>query len=283
MTRHQETDSDSQRDSDTRFSSGSGYPTIEEESAPPPSESDVLAILSSASGAQNSVTSQNLKKVQKQAKQLEKQKRKVRRDSNKSLSEKTTASKGEVHPSSSKSISSPKSLQISHGKPQSVTVNLLLEGLQSTHQPFYSSTQTQQKPPKKKRRLRIPSESASSESEIDPVTVDNEPSPVLALSAQKTTPLSTFYGAAIPPSNSSNFTLGSSEPASLMVHIDNHLLSPPGESTSSAKLLSFSHTVRLGCEEETISAPKKKKKKKHKKKIKLDDEYEEKSGNSWES
>ena len=46
--------------------------------------------------------------------------------------------------------------------------------------------------------------------------------------------------------------------------------------TSSAKLLSFSHTVRLGCEEETISAPKKKKKKKHKKKIKLDDEYEEK-------
>ena len=139
-----------------------------------------------------------------------------------------------------------------------------------------SSTQTQQKPPKKKRRLRIPSESASSESEIDPVTVDNEPSPVLALSAQKTTPLSTFYGAAIPPSNSSNFTLGSSEPASLMVHIDNHLLSPPGESTSSAKLLSFSHTVRLGCEEETISAPKKKKKKKHKKKIKLDDEYEEK-------
>ena len=107
--------------------------TIEEESAPPPSESDVLAILSSASGAQNSVTSQNLKKVQKQAKQLEKQKRKVRRDSNKSLSEKTTASKGEVHPSSSKSISSPKSLQISHGKPQSVTVNLLSLGLSHSH------------------------------------------------------------------------------------------------------------------------------------------------------
>ena len=267
----QETDSDSQRDSDTKFSSGSGYPAIEEESAPPPSESDVMAILSSASGAQNSVTSENLKKVQKQAKQLEK-KQKARRDSNKSLSERTSTSKGDIPIS----IPSPKSLQITHGKPQSVTANLLLEGLQATHQPFYSSTQTVRKPPKRKRKaggmVRISSDSASSESEIDPVTVDNEPSPALALTAQK--PLSTFYGAAITPaSNNNNFTFGSSEPASLMVHIDNHLLSSPGESTPSTKVHSLSQTEG---EERSVSVPKKKKKKKHKiKKIKLNDEYQE--------
>ena len=245
-----------------------------------------MAILSSVSSIQNPVTSQNLKQVQKQAKQqhdkhLNKQRQKARKGS-KSQSDAPTSFKREAGTSFNPGGRSQKSLHISHGKPQSVTVDLLLEGLQAsttpTHKPFYNSAQSQSKAPvKQKRKI----DSDSSESEIDPVTVDNESSPALTLSGHKT--MSTFYGAAIAPVPASS-KLGLSDnkpPTSLMVHINNRLVTPPGDSISPTGLASLSQSEMLRLvdrdKEGSLSAsrPKKKKKKKHKKRLKVDRDYEE--------
>lgn len=87
-----------------------------------PSESDVFAILSTAGSVANEVTSENLKKVQKEAQLLSVRKEKERK---KSASSKPH-SEGSIHSSRSSVHSS--SLLITHGKTESVSNPLVVSG-----------------------------------------------------------------------------------------------------------------------------------------------------------
>ena len=309
---NQETDSESQRaasDSDTNTKEkqgpelSGGYPLqpLEEELTAPPSESDVLAILSSVSMVQNRVTSESLKQAQKSATKQHKQGGRKGSRSQSEGSSSGSASKGETGlpaPNDSKSLSSQQKslagLHIKHGKPQSVTAGLLgLRESGSTRQPFYSNETHHKQPVKRKRKAVISDDSGESESEIDLVTIDTEPSASTTLLSERIP--SAFPGTTIVPAASRLGLGGETHLTSLTVHINKELLRPSGDEDpfmtipsqtllspyqESSKLdylspvLPALHVGEVGGEGTrkeqvlTTSKPKKKKKKKHKKKSK---------------
>lgn len=172
---------------------------LEEEVTRPPSDSDVQAILSSVSSLNNPVTSKSLKQVQKSAKRH----RKSSSNTDQPSASNSSSDKKETKNSSL-------SMLVSHGKTESVTASLLLEGLQESGSAFYGGDPVVKKKPKAP--IIIQEDGDDSDSEIDPVTVDSDTTDGQLMA-------STFYGAPVLP----NRTLPRN---SLLVRIRNSLISP---------------------------------------------------------